>query len=83
VGKPVSLFFPIIALGVVIVPALCAIKYFLACNNNSGGYLEWKGERRWKAKKLKKKGKTNKQVVKKQNKQQKMFQRYKQGEIVY
>jgi hypothetical protein len=27
---------PGIALGVVIVPVLCAIKYFLACNNNNG-----------------------------------------------
>jgi hypothetical protein len=46
--------------------------------------LGWNGERRWKAKKLKKKGKTNKQVEKTQNKQTtKKFQRYKQGEIVY
>jgi hypothetical protein len=34
----VSLFFcvPIIALGIVIVPVLCTIKYFLACSNNNG-----------------------------------------------
>jgi hypothetical protein len=37
--------------------------------------------RGWKAKKLKKKGNTNKQVEK--TKQTKQFQRYKQGEIVY
>jgi heme/copper-type cytochrome/quinol oxidase subunit 2 len=46
--------------------------------------FEWKGERRWKAKKLKENGKTNKQVEKsKQRNKQKKFQRYKQGETVY
>jgi hypothetical protein len=30
--------------------------------------IEWKGERRWKAKKLKEKGKTNKQVEKNKTK---------------
>jgi hypothetical protein len=49
VGKLVSLFLvsSVIALGVVIVHVLYGIKYFLAYNNNN---LEWKGERRWKAK---------------------------------
>jgi hypothetical protein len=42
------------------------------------------GERRWKAKKLKKKGKTNRQVGKNKTKNQtKKFQRYKQGTLVY
>jgi hypothetical protein len=37
-GKWFPSFFclPIIVLGVVIVPVLYAIKYFLACNNNNG-----------------------------------------------
>jgi hypothetical protein len=33
-------------------------------------YLEWKGERGWKGKKLKEKGKTNKQVEKNKTKKQ-------------
>jgi hypothetical protein len=42
------------------------------------------GERGWKAKRLKEKGKTNNQVEKnKTRKQTKKFQRYKQGETVY
>jgi hypothetical protein len=38
VGKWFHSFFrlPLIALAVVTLPELCAIKYFLACNNNSG-----------------------------------------------
>jgi hypothetical protein len=47
--------------------------------------LEWKGERRGEAKKLKKEGQTNIQTSKKTktSKETKKFQRYKQGEIVY
>jgi hypothetical protein len=40
-------------------------------------------ERRLKAKKLKEKGKTNRQVEKTKTNKQKKFQRYKQGETVY
>jgi hypothetical protein len=54
---PCFFYLPIIALGIVIVPVLCAIKNFLACNNDNGE----KDERRGKAKKVKKKEKTNKQ----------------------
>jgi hypothetical protein len=65
---PCSFHLPIIALAIVTAPVLCAIKYFLARNNNNCYYyLEWKGERRGKAKKVKKKGKinnkTNKQIT--------------------
>jgi hypothetical protein len=56
---------PVIALGVVIVPVLCAIKYFLAVII-ALVIFKWKGERGWKTKKLKEKGKTNNQVEKKQ-----------------
>jgi hypothetical protein len=47
---------------------LCAIKYFLSCNNSTSDILEWNSERGWKAKKLKEKGKTNNQVEKKRKK---------------
>jgi prepilin signal peptidase PulO-like enzyme (type II secretory pathway) len=76
---------PIIALGVVIVPILCAIKYFLAVII-ALVIFRMEGLRRWKAKKLNEKGKTNNQVAKNKNKtkkQTKNFQRYKQGETVY
>jgi hypothetical protein len=46
--------------------------------------LEWKGERRGKAKMVKKKGKTNKQTSKnKQTNKTKQCQGNKQGETVY
>jgi hypothetical protein len=63
VGKLVSLFFCllVIVLGVVTVPVLCAITYFLASDNNNGNM--WNGSARGDGKQeVKKKGKINKQT---------------------
>jgi hypothetical protein len=57
VVKLVSLFFfclPIIALDTV--PVLCAIKYFLACNNNNGDF-RMEGFEEIQSRVVKKKGK--------------------------
>jgi hypothetical protein len=66
---------PIFALAIVTVLVLCAIKYFLACNNNNGDI--WNGRLRGEGKQeCKEKGK-NKQTSKKKTVSKK------QGEIVY
>jgi hypothetical protein len=63
---------------------MCAIKYFLACNNNSDIIQNGRVRRDGKQE-VKEKGKTNKQTSRiKQNKESnKKFQRYKQGALVY
>jgi hypothetical protein len=73
-GKLVSHFFclPIIVLGAVIVPVLCAIEYFLACNNNSGdiwnGRVRGDGKQRSERKREKPTNKWKKQQTNKQTK---------------
>jgi hypothetical protein len=60
---------PVIVLGVVTVPVLCAVKYFLACNNSNGNI--YNGRVRGDGKQeVKEKGQTNKQTSRrKQNKE--------------
>jgi hypothetical protein len=60
---------PVIVLGVVTLLVLCAIKYFLACNNNNGniynGRLRGGGKQE-----IKENGKTNKQKSRKKQKEE-------------